>query len=529
MVFSGIAPLFFILFGQTLRASDPMPHLQRVGPVTRLIVDSQPFLILGGEVHNSSTANLEFMEPLWPKLTALNLNTVLVPVSWELLEPQEGQFDFSLVDGLIARARENHLHLILLWFGSWKNSGSTYVPAWVKTDLKRFSRAQDERGKNLLILSTFDQQTQGADARAFAALMKHLHEVENSAHTVIMVQVENEVGLLGPQRDFSPAAEAAWKEPVPQQLLAYLSSHKERLWPELLGAWGDAGFRTSGTWEQVFGPSHTAAEAFMAWQYAKYIDTVVAAGKAEYPLPMYVNAWLVQHDGELPGQYPSGGPVSRMHDIWQAGSSHIDLFAPDIYIAEFRQACAEYSRHGNPLFIPEADNSPASSNALFAFGQGALGFSVFAPEDLKADDPISRSYSALEQLAPLLLSAEKGKFAAVVQQRESSAAVDLGGYTLFVEYENKKEEASNPPAAALIINIADDEFIVAGLDISIRFQAQSKGPQNVELLEVDEGTLVNKRWVTRRRLNGDEIDSGSHVVLPKGTLTIQRVKLFRHN
>ncbi|HKP11717.1 MAG TPA: beta-galactosidase, partial [Blastocatellia bacterium] len=180
--------------GQTL------PHLRKRGAATQLVVDGKPFLILGGELGNSSSSSLEYMRPIWQKLVALHLNTVLVPVYWELIEPTEGHFDFSLVDGLIKEARAHQLRLVPLWFGSWKNSMSCYAPAWVKTDPKRFPRSQDKTGRGMEILSPFSEENVEADARAFAAFMRHLREVDGQDHTVIMVQVENEIGMIPDSR-----------------------------------------------------------------------------------------------------------------------------------------------------------------------------------------------------------------------------------------------------------------------------------------------------------------------------------------
>ncbi len=283
------------------------------------MVDGKPFLILGGELRNSSTSSLDYMKPIWPRMAADNLNTLLAPVSWELTEPEEGRFDFSLVDGMIAGTQDNHLHLVILWFGSWKNGDSFYAPAWVRSDLKRFPRAQDQQGANMEILSAFSNADRAADAHAFAALMKHIRAVDGSRHTVLMVQVENESGVLGSPRDYSPEAEAAWKSPVPEALLSFLTKNKDALQPELLDVWREAGFRDKGTWAEVFGTTQRADEIFEAWQYSQYIDAVAAAGKAEYPIPMYVNAWLTQYPGEPGGEHPSGGAVSRMLDVWLAG------------------------------------------------------------------------------------------------------------------------------------------------------------------------------------------------------------------
>jgi beta-galactosidase GanA len=209
-----VLALASVAFSQA-KSSTNIPHLEKQGTAAQLIVDGRPFLGLGAELNNSSASSIEYLRPLWPIIAATNLNTVLATVSWELMEPEEGRFDFSLVDGLIQDARRYNVRLILLWFGSWKNGKSTYQPVWVKTNQQRFPLVQDETGKGLPTLSTLSDANRDADSQAFAALMKHIREIDGEAHTVIMIQVENEVGVLGPSRDHSRIANSAFAAPVP--------------------------------------------------------------------------------------------------------------------------------------------------------------------------------------------------------------------------------------------------------------------------------------------------------------------------
>ena len=551
------------------QTSSPAPRLQKIGAATQLIVNGKPFLVLGGELHNSSSSSLEYMQPIWPRLAASHVNTVLTPVTWELIEPEEGQFDFTLIDGLIRDARGHDLHLVLLWFGSWKNGMSTYVPTWVKTDYKRFPRAQDQTGRPLEILSTFGAASRDADARAFARLMRHIREVDGQAHTVLMMQVENEVGVLEESRDRSPEANAAFAKPVPRELMDYLQAHKNTLIPELAQVWQAAGGKPSGTWEEVFGagkpegfkvPVRTLSppltpeehetgwrrlqwpvdEIFMAWHYARYLNKIVAAGKAEYDLPMFVNAWLQQRDHAWPGTYPSGGPLPQVVDVWRAGAPTMDMLSPDLYVPEFDELCARYRRSGNPLFIPEsAGDARGAANVLSAFGQfAAIGYSPFGIENASVADPegpLSKAYAFLSQLAPLILEhQQKGTIAAVTLDKEhASRTLQLGKYALELSFARSWGTTPNPDyAAALIFATGEDEYVIAGKGVAVTFTAGSPGaPQTLitGFARVEDGAFVDGRWIPGRRLNGDEIMSGKGLRLPGDRYSIQRARLYLYH
>src|ERR1022692_1173740 len=159
-----------------------VPQLRKQGTATQLIVDGRPFLALAGELGNNTATSLENMQPIWPKLVSGNLNCVLVAISWAQMEPTEGNHEFGLVDGLIQEARRNNLRLVFLWLASWKNGMSSYAPVWVKQNTSRFPRVLNRTGNEVEILSTFGHATMDADARAFAALMRHIREVDGQAH-----------------------------------------------------------------------------------------------------------------------------------------------------------------------------------------------------------------------------------------------------------------------------------------------------------------------------------------------------------
>jgi hypothetical protein len=561
-----------ILAGTAVRAQakgdSSIPHLEKRG-VAQLVVDGEPFLVLGAELNNSSASSLEYMKPLWPRLAATHLNTALAVVSWELVEPDEGRFDFTLVDGLLKAARADDLHLILLWFGSWKNGKSTYQPLWVKTDQTRFPLAQNEEGKSLCTLSTLSEANRDADANAFAALMRHLREVDGRRHTVLMVQVENEVGLLEESRDYSPAANQAFAGPVPKELMDYLVAHKDSLVPEFRELWEANGAKTSGTWTEVFGPGKPAGmeipvrtssppmtaeehetawrklhwpvdEIFMAWHYACYIGKIAEAGKAEYDIPMYVNAWLQQRDHAWPGTYPSGGPLPQVINVWQAGAPAIDLLAPDIYLQEFEEVCARFHRSGNPLFIPESrGDARGVANAIWAFGRhDAIGFSPFGIDRFAGpDSDLAKGYDVLSEVAPLILEHQgKGTMAALLLDRDGQPqAVRLGDYNIEARYSARAfgppvAGASAPPerVAGLFISTGPDDFVIVGRSMTVYFTSASDKSDIVGLGVVEEGRYVKGQWMPGRRLNGDETPEWKALRF-RDEYGIQRVKLYRYH
>lgn len=531
-------------------ADDARPHLETRHGARQLVVDGKPFLILSGELHNSSSSSSEYMKWIWPQLAQRNLNTVLAVITWELIEPKEGAFDFTTVDDTIRGARENHLRLVILWFGSWKNGESSYQPGWVKADPKRFPWVKDRTGRTLNILSTFGDATRDADARAFAALMRHIREVDGAQHTVLAIQVENEVGVLGDSRDHIEAANQAYAKPVPKDLMNYLLEHKDTLAPELRAVWVANGSRSSGTWEEVFGPGRPDSvapvpeaerdaawhksywlvdEAFMAWRYSTYVNKVAAAGKAEYDIPMYCNTWLQEPSHPQPGQFPSGCPEPEVHDIWRFGAPSIDILAPDLYVPLFSETCERFIRNGNPLFVPETSANP--SNALVAFLKyNSICFSPFGIEgrgpltggnESAAPDALSQTYAILDYLSPVILENQgRGTIAFLPSADDTNAppqALKLGDYTLNIRYGavmagrdgnrfggGAAPVVANASPARFVINSGPGEYWFVGGPMSVGFSPNAPERGNVVLGSFDEALRVNGRWVAGRRLNGDE-------------------------
>ncbi|WP_342658792.1 DUF5597 domain-containing protein [Sphingomonas sp. NY01] len=523
--------------------ADP-PRLVKKGDATQLVVNGKPMLMIAGELSNSAASSADYMAPHWARLRAMHLNTVLAPVSWELIEPVEGRYDWSSVDTMLKAARANDLKLVILWFGAWKNSMSTYVPSWVKRDQARFPRAELPNGQGVEILSTFGADTLRADQRALAALMAHLKAVDDRDNTVVMLQVENEIGMLPVARDYSAPANAAFRQPVPPELVNYLVAHRDTLVPEMKAMWTERGARTAGSWEELFGPGDAAAEVFAAWHYARFADGLAAAGKAAYPMPMYVNVAL-NRPGRIPGEYPSGGPLPHLIDVWKAGAPSLDFLAPDIYFPNFTQIVDRYKRPDNPLFIPEAhnaDNPIVPANAFYAIGEhDALGFGPFSIDSIdEAPGALKDAYAVLDQLRPMILDAQgTGRMAGFKPRQRYDETVDyepqvrdIGGYRFTIAYADIQRPTMTPDTAGyggLIIQTGEDEYLVAGQGITVTFKPIGDGPGLAGIDRAHEGVFdAAGNWKPGRLLNGDQTHQGRHIRLPAGTWGIQRVRLYRY-
>ncbi len=536
-----------LLIGTPALAAD-IPHLQDHGTARQLIVDGKPFLILGGELSNSAASDLNYLQATWPVLTSVGLNTVIAPVEWDQVEPEKGQYDFAVVDGVIKQARQNKVKLVLLWFGAWKNSMSTYAPAYIKHDYATYAKAQDDKGQPQDILSPFDPDTLKADAGAYAALMAHLKQADTD-HTVMMMQVENEIGMLPVVRDYSPQAQAAYDGPVPAALIDYLKAHHTTLHPYVRTLWEARGARISGTWHEVFGDSIEAQEVFQAWYFAQFANELTRAGKAAYALPMYVNVAL-SRPGKAPGQYPSAGPLPHLFDVWKAGGPDIDLIAIDMYFPDFTTWADKFKRPDNPFFTPEANQAgkpEAGANAFYAFGQlDGISFSPFSIDNIKLDAGkgansanLTQAYDVLTQLTPQILDAQgtgrmrgfrpKVSYDGIVDETPQSFA--LGGYRFTVSFVDPwvpKDQQTIAANGGLIIQTGEDSFIVAGNGIVVTFEdAAPSDKMAVGIEQVVEGKYVGGVWKPGRWLNGDEIHQGRHVKISAGTFGIQQLKLYK--
>ena len=542
-------------------------HLEHRGNSSaRIVANGKPMLMIGGELGNSSASTPEDVKRTFSHLHKMGLNTVLVPISWELIEPQEGTLDMSMLGVILTEARRNELKVVLLWFGAWKNSMSCYAPEWFKRDVKRFPRAHTPEGKPVEEASSLSKNVLEADKRAFCRIMAYLRDHDAHEQTVIMVQVENEIGMIEVPRDYSADATRMYQSAVPRQLTDYLKSHQKSLHPYLKAKLQPQA-KANANWPQLFGDDIYTEEIFQTWTYATYVEQIAKSGREIYDLPMYVNVALNSRNRQ-PGQYPSGGPLAHLIDLWHCGAPSIDVLGVDIYDKGIRSWLSKYHLPNNPLFVPEIRlEDKDAMYALYAFGHhGAMGFCPFSIEDYplttatKANDwkqidvsqddqlnafssvssssfsPLVASYQLLRQAEPLILERQgTNDMDAVLldsEQREAEIVTPDGirltvrhSYTL--GWEAGAKDTEWPETACIILRLGKEDYLVIGSGVVVTFSPE-KGDGCIGLAKCEEVTIDDGRQHIVRHLNGDQTHQGRHVRIPVGAFQIQHFKLYRY-
>ncbi|HEX8610941.1 MAG TPA: DUF5597 domain-containing protein [Telluria sp.] len=511
-------------------AAPPLPQLVQKDGRHALMVDGAPFVMLGAQAHNSSNYPAA-LKKVWPAVKDMHANTLEIPVAWEQIEPVEGKFDFSYVDTLVAEARKNKVRLVLLWFATWKNTNPQYSPEWVKFDNQRFPRMVDKDGKLNYCMSPFGEATRTADKKAFVALMSHIKKIDEAHRTVIMMQVQNEVGTYGLVRDYGPKAQAAFAQPVPQAVLERQKS------PVKLAA--------SGTWTEVYGDY--AEQYFHTWAIASYIGDIARAGRAVYNLPMYVNNALrdpLEPLAPWKGNFASGGPTYDVIDIYKAAAPAIDFAAPDIYMpqsAKFTATLERFQRPDNPLMVPELGNAATYARYTYqVLGRGALGFAPFGIDyadysnfplgskltDKAMVEPFGSIFAVFRPMERQWARwAFEGRTYGVAETDErTEQTIAMKNWKATVSFrqwrfgekawnpEIKDEPAGteNPSGGVAIAQIGENEFIVVGQQVRLRLKgAGSNEGKPTMLARVEEGSFdANGKWIMERNWNGDQVDYG---------------------
>lgn len=543
------------------------PYLKTNEHSTQLVVNGEPTLLLSGEIGNSSSSVLEYAELAFEKCKRLGLNSVLATIAWEHFEPSEGIFNYKEIDGLIKCAEKYDLKLIIIWFGAYKNGQSSYAPEWVKKDMERFPRVlgpsmtrllggEDPAIYNKNILSPFFEETWKADALAFAKLMERIKQVDKK-QTVVMIQVENEVGTYGVAIDEQPKALDLFNGKVPIELTQYLEKHVNDLVPAMAKAWSENGKKVDGKWGEVFGDM--AVDAFMAWHFASFLERLTSEGKKIYNIPMFYNAWLKQPKHQnMHGRYPTGGPIHTVLDIYRAASPSVDLLSPDIYHPEFKQYCQAYDHPGNTLFIPECrlDEATIAKAYWIIAEKNGIGFSPFGIERISEESSLVEGYKILNQLMPLILERQgTEKLRGVYKQEEPKrrgvnvgewdfdagelekgdkiyTSIEMGDWVFNINY-NKRLEGQS--AFGLIMQLSEDEFIITGKNLSVTHEHKNKSLR-ADQVYVQQGEFIEGQWKVRRWLNGDETAHGitlslptsQDIFLPSDRQDIVKIKLYAY-
>ena len=528
----------------------------RSNGVGELVQGGVSRLLLGGQVHNSSSSSTRAFSEAIAHVRRVNGNTVIAPVSWAQFEPEEGRFDFALVDHLLAEVRAHELRLVLLWFGAFKNAASTYAPRWVRADRARFPRAQAEsrsvpafsyEGATAKpVLSVFSGALSDASAAAVEALARRIGDLD-AQDLVALIQIENEVGILSDSRDRSVAAEAAWRAPVPTALLDAL---REARGAESMArtVWREQGERSGGAWAEIFGNDWRADEVFMAWAFASHAESIAQRVRQVIGTPLYANAWLgPQPAQDRAGEYPSGGPTSRVLDVWRAAAPTLSMLSPDIYVEDTDPVMRDYAA-GGALFVPECRISAAE--LVRAVGvHKAVGWSAFGIDDVREDGQVAATLGFLTALEPLIAHARAtgGLAAAVVEGPDDVVRCQIGDIGISIrgslaqlrrmlldagvqapvtdpELPDETAPYAHIPAGAerrpfvLIVREAHDSVIAVGQGVTLDFD----GVDGIEIDAVEE-LLVDERVVVAGRvLNGDE----RLRLLPVETVGAARIRLL---
>ena len=505
------------------RGATPLPHLERHGDKYAFIVDGAPFTMLAAQANNSSNYPA-MLDQVWPMLDRIHANTLEMPVAWQQIEPVEGQFDFSFLDVLLREARAHDKRVVLLWFGTWKNTGYAYTPDWVKLDSQRFPRMKTRDGRDHGVLSAHGEETLAADRRAFVRLMEYLRDHDRQ-NTVILVQVENESGSYSNPRDYGETGNRLFAQPIPAALATATGK--------------------SGTWREAFGGQ--ADRAFNTWYVASYINAVAAAGKAVKPLPMYVNASLSGPSNVPdPDGVASGGPQQDVLDIWKAAAPDIDFAAPDIYDksgANIASYLDQYARPDNPLMVPEIGNSRLFARFFYeAIGHGAIGFAPFGIDDtgyfnypLGASelddatlDAFALPYAAVGSILRdwARIAATRPTWGAGKPDDGADVSTRMGDWTITGKWgewqfgfkhwtwitSDPPEWADEPIGGLAVAQLSDNEFLLVGDHVRVDFHAAPGTAPNGMILRVEEGSFEDGQWVVKRLWTGDQTDYGINLL-----------------
>jgi hypothetical protein len=451
-----------------------MPHFEGAHERKVLYVDGQPFTVLAveipwwdliyGKYRETETA----YDSLYPAAAKLGLNALKVPIKWSMVEPQKGIYDFSYVNHAKSMAERNHLKLILNWFGHYASAdgtiygnltGELYAPMYIVADEKTYPRAVDADGVPHHNAISYDYEpVLDREIAAFRAFMRHIKEVDSETHTILMIQVENEIAVFGADR------------------------HNQKLWRD-----------HSPASNQRFTENHFTDDLkYSAWDLSyNWIRRITDAGAEEYSLPFFHNYvggkvadWMV---GGAPGEDVETALKNCPHLSFVGVNSYFCAeWRPDNSCAKESQATIDQLRESliryrvgrNLPAITEINSgiTPVTSRLAY-IAVGEFGAPIYAPWALTESYPepyepyilpdgheangapaLRETYSSLTKALPQMsfyAGTDKLKvFMAQVPGQRFSQTEVVNGFKVTVSGEKNGQ--------AIVIHPSDREFLMVG-------------------------------------------------------------------
>jgi len=462
-----------------------IPHLEEINDHRVLIVDGKPFIILGLQWDCDGCYTPEDMDPFFEHGESMGLNTASLLLYWREIEPEEGKYNFTMLDHRIDIARKHHMKIVLVWFASFKNGCLTYAPDYVRKDHQRFRKVKDKKGsQHTNNCCPTAEETHKRDELALIQIFNHLKEVDSKDHTVILFQMENETGIFGTNRCYCDICNNKYSK------FDYKSEYGVQ-----------------------------AEEAFSATCIAEYCDSLAKTIKEIYPIPVYMNAWLpAAYVNQRPGfDYPSGGPVPGMLALYYKTIKHIDFLSPDIYqygYRDFNYYSKIYTAKDNPLFIAECATGKGArteKNIFYAIGYyAAIGYDPWAinrccpgfmsePLVNTADGKWSeeayelhKSYKMInEAIYPIVMAQNTENLKTFVEEEgDNGILLSFNELDVEIKFDHPKKSARG-----FVIRQTKDEFILVGAGAHISFS--KKGGERVPVSIVESGLFNDNKWICR--------------------------------
>jgi hypothetical protein len=462
-------------------------ELKKLNGHTALYVDNNPFIILGLQLDCDSCYDSSTIDDLMKQIGVLGGNTAACLLYWRLIEPEEGQYDFSILESMIESAKRYDLRIVLVWFGSYKNACTHYAPDWFQNTPQKYRHAHLESGEQLRYVACPNcNESLEKDKQAVVKVFEYLRDYDTEKR-VILFQVNNESGLIGTDRCYCEECNYLFEQGN------YKATDKA-----------------------------IANEIFSAESILRYMEKIAKPAKEIYPLPCYMNAWLAHHtpDHKPGSEYPSGGPVYRVLDVYMQNKKFIDFVSPDIYTPgykDFMRISKEYCLEENPLYIAEhalGKTSRAFKNLYYALGKfSAIGFDPWAIDcafpdvmeqplyDLMQKKFSDEAYDIMESYIPVRdamipiaerQGTENMKYF-VQEESDTEYVMDFGDIIVKAQLCNPDNGCSR----GIVLRIDTCNFVVLGVKTIISFM--DKEGNYIRIKNSERGRFERRKFIPERR------------------------------